>query len=310
MADFARITRPWLLLTRSPMRVPTTASPYIGLGYSRGISVTTARHAGGAGAGAGSYKFRKRKAEREDREKEKKMNNEIMSSLLLAYTIVPPPVWRYPRSPIKFAQMVWLIAKNRATCLGSRMAVYLMSMRTKGFGWPKFKSGKKSCIPAAKALHAQMSEAVAAGDKETLRRICSPGLFQTLAGAIDSRPPGTHTEWELVRYDNKLRYPRIADFRVMYQNIGVGKQMRILKQAVVSISSVQRLTRYDSSGALIPGSERERYMMEHLVLQAVVNDNTFETGPWQIWGTLPEMSFETMRYDIALFSEAYNNRTR
>ncbi|TRX93995.1 hypothetical protein FHL15_005073 [Xylaria flabelliformis] len=306
MAGFAHIARPWLLLTRSPMRVPTTVSPYLGLGYSRGISVTTARRS----ARVETHKTFKRKAEGARRDWNKIVTSEVMNSLLLPYTIVPPPVWRFPRSPIKFARMVWLIAKNRAVSLGSRLSVYLMSMRTNGVGWPKFKSGKKSCIPAAKALHAQMSEAVAAGDRETLRRICSPELFQTLAGAIDARPPGTRTEWELVRYDNKLRYPRIADFRIAYQPLGTSKQMRVLKQAVVSISSVQRLTRYDKSGALIPGSERERYMMEHLVLQAPVKDVTYETGPWQIWGTLPEMSFETMCTDIAIFSEALANQGR
>ncbi|KAI0547555.1 hypothetical protein F4679DRAFT_361492 [Xylaria curta] len=297
MADLARIARPWLFSIRPPMRrVPTTVSPYLGLGYSRAFN--------------DFQKFRKRTADREARQREKQMNNEIMGSYLLPYTIVPPPVWRFPRSPIKFAQMVWLIGKNRFVAFGSMLLIYFMSMRTKGFGWPKFRSGKRSCIPAAKALHMQMSEAVAAGDKETLRRICSNGLFQTLAGAIDSRSPGTRTEWELVRYDNKLRFPRIADFRVTYQPKGVGTQMRILKQAVVSISSVQRLMRYDNRGALVPGSERERHMMEHLVLQSVVHDGTYETGPWQLWGTLPEMSFETMCNDEALFTEAIGKQGR
>jgi protein MBA1 len=208
--------------------------------------------------------------------------------------------------------MLWLLGKNRVVTWGSLLGIYFMSARTKGFGWPRFRSNKKSCIPAAKALHAQMSEAVATGDKDTLRRICSAELFQTLAGAIDSRPPGIRTEWELVRYDNKWRYPRLADFRISYQPMASSKGMKLIKQAVVSISSVQRLTRYDDNngGAKVPGSERERYMTEHVVLQSDVNGNTYKAEPWKLWGNLPEMPYETIRDDAIMYQEAMANNSR
>ncbi|KAF2968695.1 hypothetical protein GQX73_g4884 [Xylaria multiplex] len=299
MAELARIARPWLLL-RSPRQLPMRiASPYLGLGYSgRGVSTRPSKR-GGITAGR-------------DRQRDREMQMNAMSSFLLPYTIVPPPLWRFPLSPVTFSKMVWMLAKNRAVAWGSLLGVYFVSMRKKGFGWPLFKANKRSCIPAAKALHVQMSEAVALGDKETLRRICTTELFQTLAGAIDSRPPGVRTEWELVRYDNKLVYPRLTDFRVTYQPGPSGKGMLLIKQAVVSISSVQRLTRYDEAngGQRIPGSERERYMTEHLVLQAGVKDGTFESEPWKIWGTLPEMSYETMRDDTAMYQEAMANNAR
>lgn len=79
----------------------------------------------------------------------------------------------------------------------------------------------------------------------------------------------------------------------------------MVKQVVVSISSVQRLTRYsDDDGRPVPGSGRERHMIEHLVLQAFVADGSFEAGPWKIWGTLPEMPFERIRDDDIIFKEA------
>ncbi|KAI0454068.1 hypothetical protein F5B21DRAFT_477376 [Xylaria acuta] len=318
MADLARMARPWLLSLRPPVRAPAPAavSPYLGLGYSRGISATTASRGRVpevrvSKATRAATKTDKKSAAK--RLKEKDAQAHAMAAFLLPFTIVPPPIWRFPRSPSKFAQMVWLLARNRAVALGFLVGVYFLSMGRKGlgFGWPRFRAGRKASIPAAKALHAQMSEAAAAGDRDTLRRICSAELFQTLAGAIDSRPRHTRTEWELVRYDGPLRYPRVADFRVMYQPAGAGGGMRVLKQAVVSISSVQRLTRYyddddanGNGGQKVPGGERERHMMEHLVLQAVVEDGTFETGPWKIWGTLPEMSFETIRDDHILYTGA------
>ncbi|TGJ77577.1 hypothetical protein E0Z10_g10695 [Xylaria hypoxylon] len=280
MAELARIARPWLFSLSQPMRTSTiAASPYLGLGRAA--------------------------------QKEMTMQTEAVSTFLLPYTVVPPPVYRFPLSPVKFSKMVWMLAKNRTVALGSLLGVYFVSMRAKGFSWPRFRSKKRTCIPTAKALHVMMSEAVAQGDKDTLRRVCTTELFQTLAGAIDSRPAGMRTEWELLRYDDKLSYPRLADFRVTYQPLPSGKGMRLIKQAVVSISSVQRLTRYNAkTGEKIPGGERERYMKEHLVLQSNVKDGTFEAEPWKVWGTLPEMSYEMIRDDTAMYKEAINDNSR
>ncbi|KAI0972003.1 hypothetical protein F4678DRAFT_430823, partial [Xylaria arbuscula] len=304
MADLARMARPWLFALRQPARISTStiAPRYLGLGYtSRAISTTTPCHAS---------KHRERASPKKtQRQQEKRMQAEAMTSILLPYTIVTPPLRRYPLAPTKLTQMLWLLAKNRATTLGSLLGVYFLSMGGKWLTWPRFRARKRACIPAAKALHAQMSEAVAAGDKDTLRRICAPELFQTLAGAVDVRPAGTRTEWELVRYDQRLTYPRLADFRISYQPLPAGG-MRLLKQAVVSIASVQRVTRYDAAGAKVPGSERERTMTEHIVLQAEVEDKTFESAPWKIWGTLPEMSFETIRDDHAMYTESMGITTQ
>ncbi|GAW21398.1 hypothetical protein ANO14919_109170 [Xylariales sp. No.14919] len=288
MAELARIARPWLLASRQqPLRI---ASPYLSL---RSIGTTPAR----ASSQQGMLGGRKQK-------QDTVVMNDDTTAFLLPYTIVPPPIRRFPLSPVSFCKMVWLVGRNRVVALGSLIGVYFVSMRMNGFGWPLFRANRRSCIPTAKALHVQMSDAVARGDKEALRRVCSMGLFQTLAGAIDARPPGVRTEWELVRYDDKLQFPRLADFRVSYQPQPMGKGMRLVKQAVVGISSVQRLTRYadKAGGAVVPGSGRERHMTEYIVLQATVPDDTFEAEPFKIWGTLSEMSYETMRDDAALFA--------
>ncbi|KAI0440270.1 hypothetical protein F4803DRAFT_483336 [Xylaria telfairii] len=291
MADLARVARPWLLSLRRPIQTPTAkATPYIGLGlgYSRGVS----NHQRPKSRG----RFNESESASDRRKRESNTQARAATAhYLFPHTVVPPPLWRFPRSPAKFAQLVWLLTRNRVAALAELVAVYIMSVRA---GWPRFAAKKRASIPAAKALHAQMSEAAAVGDKETLRRICTYELFQTLGGAIDARPARTRTEWELVRYTDTLRYPRVADFRVSFTN-----DMRVLKQVVVSISSVQRLTRYYEDGRPVPGTGRERHMVEHLVLQAPVADGTFEAGPWQIWGTLPEMPFEKIRDDDLMFRE-------
>ncbi|KAI1129315.1 hypothetical protein F5Y10DRAFT_238677 [Nemania abortiva] len=316
MADLARIARPWLPTLRRQMRTSTTtaAPSYLGLAYSsrrRNIGTTAACCA------AQRSKYARTKSGRSvtAQEKEKFRQAEIKSSILLPQTIVPPPIWRFPLSPIKFAKMVWLLSRNRLTVLLSRLSVAFMSMPSRRLGWPKFRAHKRTSVPAAKALHVQMSEAVAAGDKETLRRICTSELFQTLANAVDARPPHVRAEWQLVRYEDRLRYPRLADFRLASMPLQSTKTTRLIKQAVVSISSVQRLARYDMTdggggGTLIPGSQRERRMMEHLVLQADIKEGTYEHGPWKVWGTLPEMSYETIRDETAAFQDLVAEQAR
>ncbi|KAI0521142.1 hypothetical protein F5B22DRAFT_39924 [Xylaria bambusicola] len=292
MAELARIPRPWLPLLRRPIQTCMVASPYVGLGQSRSFSATAA-----------VYRTQMKTAHKSMR------RNEVNAQpqFLLPFTIVPPPIWRWPTSPSKFFQMAYLVAKNRFQALFSLIGIYFVSFPEKSFGLPRFRAHKGATIPTAKALHLEMSEAVASGDKETLRRVCSGGFFGTLAGVIDNRPHGVRAEWELLRYVDKARYPRLADFRCSYQPSpsGKAKDMRLVKQAVVSISSVQRIARYYDryGGAKIPGSEREQHLVEHIVLQAEIKDKTFESEPWKIWGTLSEMSFEKMRDDAALFTE-------
>ncbi|KAI1109638.1 hypothetical protein F5Y14DRAFT_455808 [Nemania sp. NC0429] len=302
MADLARIARPLLLAPRRHLIIRTPAvmssASCLGLGLRHGLGLGQKQKRDKFTAARPSPRSRKAPAQKD------MMNFGAMPSLLLPLTAVPPPIWRFPRSPVKFAQLSWLLIKNRVQNLAAILGIYFVSMKGKGLSRPQFRAGRRAAIPTAKALHAQMSEAVAAGDKDTLRRICTPELFQTFAGAIDARPRGVRSEWELVRYDNRLRYPRLADFRVSYQPAGpASKGLKLRKQAVVSISSVQRLARYDDArgGEVVPGSERERHLVEHFVLQSDVKDGTFESEPWKIWGTLPEMSYETMREDAAAY---------
>ncbi|KAI0403056.1 hypothetical protein F4802DRAFT_599392 [Xylaria palmicola] len=307
MADLARAARPWLSSLQPIKRSsPAPLRLGLGLGFSRNLSATAACHA----AAQGRYP---RSANKSTQRRGKVMEIESVGSFLLPYTVVPPPISRFPRSPRKFAEMVWMLGKNRVQALASLMGVTFMSMQHKVFSWPRFRARRRAAIPAAKALHAQMSEAVAAGDRDTLRRICTAELFQTLAGAIDARPAGVRAEWELVRYADRLRYPRLADFRVTYQPVGGGgKALRLVKQAVVSISSVQRIARYDDrdGGRKVPGTERERHMVEHLVLQAGINESTYEAETWKVWGTLPEMPYETICEDTVMYEEAVANNAR
>ncbi|KAI1140999.1 hypothetical protein F5Y05DRAFT_375902 [Hypoxylon sp. FL0543] len=291
MAGVLRVSRPLLLASTQPR---TASSPAF-FGLCRAFSTTTLRPYASKGRA-----FRQSRASQPRQSKrDEAMQMQANMTVLLPGTLVAPPLWRYPRRPSQFAHMLWLNAKNRLQNLWAVLSIKILSQPTMIFSRPRFKFHKAAAIPTAKALHVQMSEALAAGDKETLRSICTPELFQTLAATIDSRPPGVRAEWELVRYNKPWRFPRIADWRIGYQPLHDGS-MRIIKQVVVSIASVQRMARYDDSrgGIKIAGSDRVGDMVQHFVIQAVVDKATHESQPWKIWGTLPEMNYETYLADV------------
>ncbi|KAK8099363.1 uncharacterized protein PG998_012604 [Apiospora kogelbergensis] len=195
-------------------------------------------------------------------------------TFLLPQTFVTPPFWRYPKSPIKFLQMVWHVNYTRIFNYASLLLFKVASMpnyKTR----PRFKVRRQVILPAAKAMHLEMNEALARGDKETLRRVCTYEYYQKLAGIIDSRPRGYRAEWELVKYRSALTYPRIAEHKIGLMPTASGTQ-KAYCQAIVSIASVQRVVRHIPKGKTTEPVVTEKPMLEHL-----------------IWGTLQESTLES-----------------
>jgi mitochondrial protein MBA1 len=184
-------------------------------------------------------------------------------------------------------------------------------------GWfqrPVLKLNRSSVIPTGKALHVQMNEALAKGDKETLRHICTPSFYAKLAGTIDRRQPHQRVEWELIKYDQKMRYPRLSNFQFFQAPTDKKGAMVTTRQAVVSIASTQRVARYwqDSRsgqrvGALVRGSERTVSLVEHFVIVSSMDRATFELEPWKIWGTLPEATYEDFLDEIKVMDVMKNS---
>ncbi|KAI1493961.1 hypothetical protein F5X96DRAFT_619223 [Biscogniauxia mediterranea] len=290
-ANLARLSRSWLLASvpaPTPFRPPY--SPHL-RNLCRPLTTTSSINSKMTRAGGG----------RASAHRQRPVEAEANTTFLIPLTLVAPPIWRYPRRPKEFLHMAWLHLMNRVKSAYSTFGIWFMSSEKMLRTWPRFKLNRASALPVAKALHVQMSEALAAGDKETLRQICTAELFKTLGSSIDSRPKGVRSEWELIRYQKTWYYPRIADFRVTYQPLTHGHGMRLIKQAVVSICSVQRLARR-LGDVKLEGSERMRELTEHIVLHSEVNPRTFESGPWKIWGNLSEMSYKECLEDLENFT--------
>lgn len=328
MADrqVARLLQPWLLSSSLPTRFSAsrpllTASCRLGINTAGGSGSSSSNGTASASAMFANQQQRRhnmgqagvrrnRETERRTHASGRKRKNDGTvplstegMSVLIPMTFVTPPLSRYPRDggPGKFLRFAYLAAKNRVMNYANLVGQKMLSKPsfTKG---PRFKIRKSAVVPAAKALHIQMSEALARGDKEVLRRICTQELYQTLAGTIDARPKGQRTEWELVKYSG-LGSTRLTDDKIALMPI-TQTDNRVVRQSVVSISSVQRMARYDDAkgGVKIPGSEKERHMLEYIVLTANVDhQKTWQQGEWKIWGTLPETTLESFAEETEMY---------
>lgn len=216
---------------------------------------------------------------------------------------VCPPLDQLPRSPKDFFRFMYPWSKQKATDL---MGLFMFKFATGWKFWKDtaFKRNKAQIVPAAKALHASMSEALARGDKTALRRVCTSQLLSQLTVAIERRPRGKRYGWELVQYNNTRFYPRVVDDKIAMFPDGMGT----VRQAVVAIASRQRRVEYDDSlqggGRVIPGSEKEADLMEYLVLTACVDAETNKQKDWVVFGTIKPTTLQSFENEKALMKAA------
>ncbi|KAL8417773.1 hypothetical protein RB594_001420 [Gaeumannomyces avenae] len=208
-------------------------------------------------------------------------------------TFVPPPALRSLReSPSEGLRLQWVRARLRATDALGIAATWFTSKPS--FLKPaRLRLIHASLIPTAKALHRTMSEALAAGDRDTLRRVCVPSLFETLSARLARRPRGRRYEWSLESYTSPLQFPRIVDHKLAALP-GAGGKLSYVHQVVVAISSRQRLAQYDDTkkGMLVPGSEKTVDLVEHLILTRPIDFKTYVPGDWAVFGHAEESSLE------------------
>ncbi|KAH6651772.1 hypothetical protein BKA67DRAFT_571865 [Truncatella angustata] len=211
-------------------------------------------------------------------------------SVLVPMTFVPPPMSKWPRGLKDFLHMGWLVTRNR-------FINYLYMVIHKVYskpGWksrPLFKMRKAAIAPAARDLHARMNSAIASGDKDELKRVCTQELYERLSGVVDSRPRGRTVRWELEggRASCSVRDDRIAMMPL------TPSENRTVRQAVVAVSSTQRIVTIDGKrgGVEVPGTSKAKPMRENIVLTSYVDDKTWQQGPWKIWGTLPDSTVQS-----------------
>ncbi|KAI9163515.1 hypothetical protein HJFPF1_05132 [Paramyrothecium foliicola] len=211
-------------------------------------------------------------------------------SMLIPGTFIPLPLSQYPRNPRDFLAYQWQRTKYWAV---STLQFLVFKWKSKP-SWrtsAQWNSKKRQITPTAKALHREMLEAFAAGDKATLQRICTRQFAAQLGAAIDKRNPREKTTFELIQYNKPLFYPRLKS-HLLLAGYTPDKDV-VLEQAVVAIASTQKASKQDlSKGTMVPGSLRLQEKVEYVVLTRQGYESTYEVGPWRIWGTTSATTIE------------------
>lgn len=166
-------------------------------------------------------------------------------------------------------------------------------------GWtsrPLYKPRTRQLGTTAKALYREVLEAFAVGDTGTLHKLCTPSYAQKMAAAISKRDPREKVKFELVKYHQTWRYPKLMSHQIRAAN--EFDQDQLTEQAVVGISSTQRLTKvYKSTGKIVPGSTRVQDKVEYVVLARNVNKESWTATPWKVWGTTGDTPLEKFLED-------------
>lgn len=141
--------------------------------------------------------------------------------------------------------------------------------------------------PTATALHRQMYSAFAEGDVNTLKKICTDGIFESFRSRIANRAKGEKVTWELLKYNKGARL-------MSHRGTSLPVDGMALRQAVVKISSTQKLTRWTKGRGgvmeMVPGSGKVKDVVEYVVVQRRTVNN--EEEGWMIWGTTGETGLE------------------
>lgn len=260
-------------------------------------------------------------------------------------TFISPPIHRHWKKP---RVLLFLLATRLKKHLWDWMGVIGHSLGAKehmfSLSRSPFKLNRAAIIPAAKALHATMNDAIARGDKQTLLRICVDSLGNELCAKVerllvkrnntypllkkalnqltrDQRAQGLGGapvtaplfRWELVKYNKPWTYPRIVDHKLAMLPIGA-RQMMIVRQAVVAIASRQKLTEVKPAGVVdgrlrmddVQGA-REVDLLEYVVMIAKV-DADHRTHEWTLLGTAKEATTKSWNAQLKLLKDMEENR--
>ncbi|TDZ18258.1 hypothetical protein Cob_v008873 [Colletotrichum orbiculare MAFF 240422] len=221
-----------------------------------------------------------------------KAQRQAMTHILIPGTFVPLPFSLIDKSPKRLWEYtyarVWQKGKDLAAIIGAKISS-MPSWITR----PRMQLSRSTLIPTAKAMHQRLATALAAGDRETIREICTPRLAEALTATISRRNPNEKLLWELISYEGR---PRLASHKMAFMPpVGKGP---VVQQAVVGITSTQRLAKIDpKTGGFVTGSEKVQKRTEYIVLSRELEPSTWKPKDWLVWGNTKPTTLKEWRME-------------
>ena len=221
-------------------------------------------------------------------------NDEIPDDLgVLEGTLIMPTGAALP----SFFQSPQLRLKMEFQRANRRVRDWLTVMAFKySMGFWKYKVRFGRTAPTAMALHRQLYQALADGDRHEIADIAAEGLKKRLVDKVRARPDDVVLFWDLLRYIGR---PRVVSHRASAIPLQEGETLsNYVRQAVVKVTSLQKLTRSihseeredEGERNWEPPAETEKQVTEYVVVQKWCNRGN--EGDWKIWGTVEETPVE------------------
>lgn len=176
------------------------------------------------------------------------------------------------------------------TSLGTVLQTKLQSQE-KWTSRPAWKARRGRIPTAAKAMYRDVQQAFAAGDRAAIAALCTPHFASQLLSALERRPRSQRVQLEM-RYTKPFFYPRLKNHLIGAFNPFDRHTLR--EQAVVAVSSFQKMTREDvrGGGATVDRVSKVFDKVEYVVLTRDVSAKSYESTPWKIWGTTTTTTLE------------------
>ena len=160
------------------------------------------------------------------------------------------------------------------------------------FSRPRFRADRRKIVPTAVALYREMGEAMAAGDRDTLKEICVPSLFHQLTASIDKRNPKTGQRYLITEQKQSRQYPRLTAMNIT----GLSSNQNF-QQATVAIYNTVELQRFNKeTGEVLDRKVQSK--IEYVVINRKIHTQTYETTPWKLWGTRSPTTMEDWRKEL------------
>ncbi|KAG9254157.1 uncharacterized protein F5Z01DRAFT_674472 [Emericellopsis atlantica] len=215
---------------------------------------------------------------------------ELGTQPLFPKTFVSLPIHKY-LGP-EFFQYSWLRFKAWAQVCASNLVLKWQSADTT-FGRAKWKMNKSRIPPAAQALYRDLLEAFAAGDVATIEKVATPAFGKKYIHAIQKRKPGETMSFE-IEFNKGWLYPRLMSY--MATNVSPTDDLLMGEQAVVAISSIQRLHKGDDV--------KEQRVLEYVVVRREFRRGAYlPVSQWRIWQTTKPTTLESWNEAESSFNE-------
>lgn len=211
-------------------------------------------------------------------------------------TLIAPPLSQWPKGKAFFRFAYDVLGSRGRRWLQTIMVA--LASRPKPWQAGLLKLENSKIPPTAKAMYSDMLQALAAGDRDKLKALCTVTYLDPMLASLDKRPRTKRYKWELVKWTGKAR--------IVAQSItpvAPGGGSDLIRQATVHVPSRQRRVEYVwNAGAKEweVASKKEADVDEYIILVSVIFPKSYHQTEWRILSATRPSTVEEWEHEKEL----------